>query len=93
MEQPYYTLFLSGHIVTDSGKIGGFELNGNSLSGNGVIISPELLHFSQSAKLNFSDYLTFEYKNDASYMETTGEKDFILRNRGGAGIRFAKDVE
>lgn len=78
----------------DTVEIGGFRVTGDTLSSDQMSISPTLLEFSDSAMLDFSGNLTF-INNDttATYMLTSGAKDFIMKNNGGAGIRFTKAPE
>ena len=95
-----------GSLIAKSGDIGGFTINPPGRTGlysNYLEFNEEQVYFPQQAYLNLNDkvkiYSATPTDNTngnvanvlTSYITTTNDANFIIRNNSGAGIKFAKD--
>lgn len=90
---------IQGHIDATSGRfadgctIGDFTITNGSLISDCIQLNSEVIYFPTQAVFNLSnDVKIFNENNgNVSYIATMGDRDFEVKNMGGAGIRFKAD--
>lgn len=97
----------NGDFIAEAGNIGGFKINPTGekagLYSNYLTLNEEQVYFPQQSFLNLNDKVKIysaiptddtngNVKGElTSYIATTNDATFIIRNNSGAGIKFAKD--
>ena len=78
---------ISGVITATSGRIGDFLIT-DGLESESIKLTAESLFLPTQSVLNLANDVTIYNEDTVSYIATTGNRDFEVRNIGGAGIRF-----
>ena len=86
-------LELTGKITATSGSIGAFNITNDGLQSQYITLNASSIFFPTQASFNLANYVTIFHNtsSNVSYISTTGDRDFEIRNMGGAGIRFKAD--
>ena len=79
---------ISGHIDAISGTIGAFEITADGLESDHIKLNSQSIFFPTQSVFNLSNDVTIFNEDSVSYIATNGNRDFEIRNIGGAGIRF-----
>ena len=84
---------ITGIIHADSGEIGAFEITNDGLSSDYITLNSQSIYFPTQASFNLANYVGIYHDatSNVSYISTSGDRDFEIRNMGGAGIRFKAD--
>lgn len=79
----------TGVITATGGQIGAFRLEGEGLISDYVTINQTAINFPTQSMLDLgTGAVQFKDLEDATYIITTEQKPFILKNNSGAGIKF-----
>lgn len=97
----------NGEFIAEAGNVGGFKINPTGeqegLYSKYLTLNAEQVYFPQQSFLNLNDKVKIysaiptddtngNVKGElTSYIATTNDATFIIRNSSGAGIKFAKD--
>jgi hypothetical protein len=83
----------TGTINANNGNIGAFEITNDGLSSEYITLNSQSIYFPTQASFNLANYVSIFHDNtqNISYIATTGDRDFEIKNMGGAGIRFEAD--
>ena len=84
---------IEGHITATSGNIGAFEITNDGLESAHIRLNSQLIYFPTQSVFNLSNDVTIFNDENVSYIATSGQRDFEVRNIGGAGIRFKANEE
>ena len=79
---------ISGYVNATSGKIGAFDITGDGLESEHIKLNSQSIYFPTQSVFNLSNNVTIFNEDNVSYIATSGERDFEIRNITGAGIRF-----
>lgn len=79
---------IKGHIDATEGTIGGFEITNNGFVKPGYLSITSEKAFFETALFSLNNDVTIYNESTSSYIATSGNRDFEIRNLGGAGIRF-----
>ena len=82
---------IQGKIDATSGTIGAFAIANNGLESPYIKINAQSIYFPTDAVFNLSDKVNIYSDSTTSYIVTSGERDFIIKNTSGAGIKFYKN--
>lgn len=82
-------LFIKGHIESESGNIGALKIDEYGFYTEDLEIRKNKVLFKSGIFSLQDEVLIYYDENDnTAYIESDGTKDFILKNEGGAGIKF-----
>ena len=91
-------LVLAGNVVAEDinatgGTVGAFEITNDGLESQYISLNASNIFFPTQASFNLANFVTIfhDSTSNISYIATTGDRDFEIRNMGGAGIRFEAD--
>lgn len=79
---------ITGHIDAETGTIGAFTITSNGLDSEHIKLNSQSIYFPTQSVFNLSNDVTIFNEDSVSYIATSGNRDFEIRNIGGAGIRF-----
>lgn len=79
---------ISGHIDAETGTIGAFNITSDGLSSEHIQLTSQSIFFPTQSVFNLANDVTIYNEETVSYIATTGNRDFEIRNIGGAGIKF-----
>ena len=95
METTSSGLEVTGRVTAKSGYIGDFEITDEGLQSKHIVLNSTSIFFPTQASFNLANYVEIYHDEttDVTYLLTSGERDFEIKNKGGAGIRFAANDE
>lgn len=79
---------ISGHIDAETGTIGAFTITSDGLDSEHIKLNSQSIFFPTQSVFNLSNDVTIYNEDTVSYIATSGNRDFEIKNIGGAGIRF-----
>lgn len=79
---------ISGTVAAERGHIGAFEIKNNGLESQYVKLNAQSIEFPSQSSLILSDDATLGSNENEVYINSLGNKSFIIRNAQGAGIQF-----
>ena len=88
-----FALSANGEIKATAGKIGAFTITNDGLESSHIKLNSQIIYFPTQAVFNLSNDVTIFNDENVSYIATSGQRDFEVRNIGGAGIRFKANEE
>lgn len=77
-----------GDVTADTGQIGDFKIINGSLTSDTIQLTSSSIFFPIQSTFNLGNDVTLYNEEDTSYISTLGNKDFIIKNSAGAGIKF-----
>ena len=88
---------ISGHIDAEGGSIGAFNITADGLVGKDdqfIKLTSQVIHFPTQSMFSLADDVKIYAPNDdVSYIITTGNRDFEIKNETGAGLKFSKNTK
>lgn len=86
-------LILAGNVVAGDmdvtgGTIGAFRITSDGLESEYIKLNAQSIFFPTQAIFNLANDVTIYNESTVSYIATSGNRDFEIKNIGGAGIRF-----
>lgn len=79
---------ISGHIDAETGTIGAFTITSDGLDSEHIKLNSQSIFFPTQSVFNLSNDVTIYSEDTVSYIATSGNRDFEIKNIGGAGVRF-----
>ena len=79
---------IKGVINATSGTVGAFTITADGLESEHIKLNSQSIYLPTQSVFNLSNDVTIFNEDSVSYIATTGNRDFEIRNIGGAGIRF-----
>lgn len=80
---------IDGIINATGGTIADFRIQNGGIESLDISITPTSIYFPKNSLFNLSNLVKIYHSGSTSYLETTGEQAFEVKNQGGAGIRFS----
>lgn len=79
---------IEGTINAIDGTIGAFRITNDGLESEYIKLNSQSIFFPTQAIFNLANDVTIYNESTVSYIATSGNRDFEIKNIGGAGIRF-----
>lgn len=82
-----------GTVRATGGEIGAFEITKDGLDSDFIKLNKDQIYFPEQSFFNLSDSVKIFSDNETGYIVTEGDRNFEIKNKNGAGIRFLRNEE